>query len=41
MLPPQRHKEFIGLIGLKNILITKDELREAKEEVEEDDSKLD
>ena len=40
MLSSQRHKEFIRLIGLKNILITKDELRKAKEEVEEDDLKL-
>ena len=41
MLPPQRHKEFIKLIGLKNILVIKDELKEAKEEVEEDGLKLD
>ena len=40
MLPPQRHKKFIKLIGLKNILIIKDELKKAKEEVEEDDLKL-
>ena len=40
MLPSQRHKKFIKMIGLKNILVIKDELRKAKEEVEKDDLKL-
>ena len=41
MLSLQRHKKFIKLINLKNILIIKDELKEAKEEIEKDDLKLD
>ena len=40
MLPSQRHKKFIKLIGLKNILIIKDELKKIKKKVEEDGLKL-
>ena len=40
MLSPQRHKEFVRLIGLKSVLVIKDELKEAKEEVEKDDLEL-
>ena len=41
MLSSQRHKKFIRLIDLKNILIIKDEFRKTKEKIEKDNLKLD
>ena len=41
MLSSQRYKKFIKLIDLKNILIIKDELKEIKKKIENDNLKLD